>query len=92
MIPRSRFNFRRLFTSSLPISPLSTVAVGTAFELYTSEILSSFSFHLSRSGGANDQGVDLHGFWKLSSKIAHPVIIQTVLNFQIMSRNAKHGG
>lgn len=41
----------------------STVERGTRFELLALAELTRLSFQLTRSGGANDLGVDLFGFW-----------------------------
>ncbi|KAL3900380.1 MAG: hypothetical protein SGCHY_001388 [Lobulomycetales sp.] len=54
----------------------STVERGTRFELLALAELTRLSFQLTRSGGANDLGVDLFGFWKLGPRVCHPVIVQ----------------
>ena len=59
---------------------LSAVARGAAFErTVQSWLLHHLSMDLSRSGGANDDGIDLQGWWRLSRtacKIDYRAIVQ----------------
>ncbi|KAJ3226339.1 hypothetical protein HK099_005047 [Clydaea vesicula] len=58
------------------LKKLSTVEVGTKFELATMSTLKKLNFDLRRIGGAGDNGVDLTGFWNLKKKLNFPVVVQ----------------
>lgn len=53
------------YARQAPLSPASTLYVGTHYEYTVLHALARLGFTLRRTGGAHDRGVDLRGLWCL---------------------------
>lgn len=63
------------YATQTSLSPTSTLYIGTHYEYTCQTALRALSFHLTRTGGRSDHGIDLLGRWHLP-RTTLPALVQ----------------